>query len=77
MQKERKRDKIKKIFQNPYRIVIFNDLNLHIIRQVRFNARTLLGALVIAVIFIITGVTILIAFTPLCGNIFQVIQPEK
>ena len=65
MLKERKRDKIKKIFQNPYRIVIFNDLNLHIIRQVRFNARTLLGALVFAVIFIITGVTILIAFTPL------------
>ncbi len=65
MEKERKRDKIKKIFQNPYRIVIFNDINLHIIRQVRFNARTLLGALVLAVIMIITGVTILIAFTPL------------
>jgi len=65
MQKERKRDKIKKIFQNPYRIVIFNDLNLHIIRQVRFNARTLLMALIFAVILIITGVTILIAFTPL------------
>jgi len=65
MQKERKRDKIKKVFQNPYRIVIFNDLNLHIIRQVRFTARTMLMALVFAVIFIITGVTILIAFTPL------------
>ena len=65
MLKERKRDKIRKIFQNPYRIVVFNDLNLHIIRQVRFNARTMLGALVFAVIFIITGVTILIAFTPL------------
>ncbi len=65
MQKERKRDKIKKIFQNPYRIVIFNDLNLHIIKQVRFNARTMLGALIFAVIFIITSVTILIAFTPL------------
>ena len=65
MEKERKRDKIKKIFQNPYRIVIFNDLNLHIIRQVRFNAKNLLGALILAVILIITGVTILIAFTPL------------
>lgn len=65
MQKERKRDKIKKIFQNPYRIVIFNDLNLHIIKQVRFNARTMLGALILAVIAIISGVTILIAFTPL------------
>ncbi len=65
MPKERKRDKIKKIFQNPYRIVIFNDLNLHIIKQVRFNARTLVMALVFAVIFIIVGVTVLIAFTPL------------
>ena len=65
MEKERKRDKIKKLFQNPYRIVVFNDLNLHIIRQVRFNAKTMLGALILAVILIITGVTILIAFTPL------------
>ena len=65
MEKERKRDKLKKLFQNPYRIVIFNDINLHIIRQVRFNAKTLLGALVLAVIAIIFGVTILIAFTPL------------
>ncbi|MCX6236605.1 MAG: M23 family metallopeptidase [Bacteroidia bacterium] len=65
MPKERKRDKIKKLFQNPYRIVIFNDLNLHIIRQVRFNARTLVMAIVFAVIFIIVGVTVLIAFTPL------------
>ena len=65
MEKERKRDKLKKLFQNPYRIVVFNDLNLHIIRQVRFNARTALGAIILAVILIITGVTILIAFTPL------------
>jgi murein DD-endopeptidase MepM/ murein hydrolase activator NlpD len=65
MQKERKRDQIKKIFQNPYRIVIFNDFNLHIIRQIRFNAKTLLGAIIFAVIFIIAGVTLLIAFTPL------------
>ena len=65
MEKERKRDKIKKLFQNPYRIVIFNDINLHIIRQVRFNAKTMLGALILAVIAIIFGVTILIAFTPL------------
>ena len=65
MEKERKRDKLKKLFQNPYRIVVFNDLNLHIIRQVRFNAKTMLGALILAVIMIITGVTILIAFTPL------------
>lgn len=65
MPKERKRDKIKKLFQNPYRIVIFNDLNLHIIKQIRFNARTLVMALVFAVIFIIVGVTLLIAFTPL------------
>ena len=65
MPKERTRDKIKKIFQNPYRIVIFNDLNLHIIKQVRFNARTLVMALVFAVIAIIIGVTVLIAFTPL------------
>jgi len=65
MEKERKRDKLKKLFQNPYRIVIFNDNNLHIIRQVRFNAKTMLGALVLAVIGIIFGVTILIAFTPL------------
>jgi len=65
MPKERKRDKIKKLFQNPYRIVIFNDLNLHIIKQIRFNARTLVMALVFAVVFIIIGVTVLIAFTPL------------
>lgn len=65
MPKERKRDKFKKLFQNPYRIVIFNDLNLHIIKQVRFNARTLVMAIVFAVIFIIIGVTVLIAFTPL------------
>lgn len=65
MPKERKRDKIKKLFQNPYRIVIFNDLNLHIIKQVRFNARTFVMAIVFAVIFIIIGVTVLIAFTPL------------
>jgi len=65
MPKERKRDKIRKLFQNPYRIVIFNDLNLHIIKQVRFNARTLVMAIVFAVICIIVGVTVLIAFTPL------------
>lgn len=65
MPAERKRDKLKKLFQNPYRIVIFNDLNLHIIRQIRFNARTLLLGLVGAVVSIIIGVTILIAFTPL------------
>ncbi len=65
MPKERKRDRIKKLFQNPYRIVIFNDLNLHIIKQIRFNARTLVMALVFAVVFIIIGVTVLIAFTPL------------
>ena len=65
MAKERKRDKLKKLFQHPYRIVIFNDLNLHIIKQIRFNARTLLLGLVGAVVSIIIGVTILIAFTPL------------
>lgn len=62
---ERKRDQIKKLFQHPYRIVIFNDLNLHIIKQVRFTARNLLMFLVAAVILIIIGVTMLIAFTPL------------
>jgi len=65
MPKERKRDQIKKLFQNPYRIVIFNDHNLHIIRQIRFNARTFVMAFVFAVIFIIIAVTMLIAFTPL------------
>ena len=65
MSAERKRDKLKKLFQNPYRIVIFNDLNLHIIKQIRFNARTLVLGLVGAVVAIIIGVTILIAFTPL------------
>jgi len=65
MPAERKRDKLKKLFQNPYRIVIFNDLNLHIIKQIRFNARTLVLGLVGAVVAIIIGVTILIAFTPL------------
>jgi len=65
MPKERKRDKLRKLFQNPYRIVIFNDLNLHIIKQIRFNARTFVMAFVFAVIFIIVGVTVLIAFTPL------------
>jgi len=65
MPKERKRDKLKKIFQNPYRIVIFNDLNLHIIKQIRFNAKTFVMAFVFAVISIIVGVTVLIAFTPL------------
>ena len=58
-------DKLKKLFQHPYRIVIFNDLNLHIIKQARFNARTLVMTLVSAVIFIIIAVTVLIAFTPL------------
>jgi murein DD-endopeptidase MepM/ murein hydrolase activator NlpD len=62
---KRKWDKLKKLFQHPYRIVIFNDLNLHIIRQARFNARTLVMTLVSAVIFIIIAVTVLIAFTPL------------
>jgi len=65
MPKERKRDKIRKLFQNPYRIVIFNDLNLHIIKQIRFNARTFVMALVFGVVVIIIGVTVLIAFTPL------------
>lgn len=65
MEKESTRDKIKRIFQNPYRVVVFNDLNLHIIRQIRFTARTGLGALMFAVILIIVSVTILIAFTPL------------
>lgn len=65
MTRERKRDKIKKLFQNPYRIVIFNDLNLHIIKQIRFNARTFVMAFVFAVIFIIVSVTMLIAFTAL------------
>jgi murein DD-endopeptidase MepM/ murein hydrolase activator NlpD len=65
MAAERKRDQLRKFFQNPYRIVIFNDLNLHIIRQIRFNARTLVLGLVGAVVTIIIGVTILIAFTPL------------
>jgi murein DD-endopeptidase MepM/ murein hydrolase activator NlpD len=65
MPAERKRDKLKKLFQHPYRIVIFNDLNLHIIKQIRFNARTLVLGLVGAVVTIIIGVTILIAFTPL------------
>ena len=45
--------------------MIFNDLNLHIIKQIRFDARTLVMALVFSVIFIIIGVTVLIAFTPL------------
>jgi hypothetical protein len=65
MAAERKRDKLKKLFQNPYRIVIFNDLNLHIIKQIRFNARTLVLGLVGAIVTIIIAVTILIAFTPL------------
>jgi murein DD-endopeptidase MepM/ murein hydrolase activator NlpD len=65
MAAERKRDKLRKLFQNPYRIVIFNDLNLHIIKQIRFNARTLVLGLVAAIVAIIIGVTILIAFTPL------------
>ena len=74
MSAERKRDKLKKLFQNPYRIVIFNDLNLHIIKQIRFNARTLVLGLVGAVVAIIIGVTILIAFTP-CGNTFRATLP--
>lgn len=65
MPKERKRDQLKKIFQNPYRIVVFNDLNLHIIKQIRFNAHTLVMGIASAVVFIIVGVTLLIAFTPL------------
>ncbi len=65
MPAERKRDKLKKLFKNPYRIVIFNDLNLHIIKQIRFDARTLMLWLVGAIVSIIIGVTILIAFTPL------------
>lgn len=61
----KRREQLKKLFQHPYRIVIFNDLNLHVIRQVRFNPRTLLMTLVAAVILIIVAVTVLIAFTPL------------
>ena len=62
---DNKRDQWKKLFENPYRIVIFNDINLHIIKQIRFNARTLVLGLVGALVTIIIGVTILIAFTPL------------
>jgi murein DD-endopeptidase MepM/ murein hydrolase activator NlpD len=65
MAAERKRDQLKKLFRNPYRIVIFNDLNLHIIKQIRFSAKTLLLGVVGAVVTIIVAVTILIAFTPL------------
>lgn len=65
MPAERKRDKLRKLFQDPYRIVIFNDLNLHIIKQFRFNARTFVLGLVAAIVSIIVAVTILIAFTPL------------
>ena len=61
----KKREQLKKLFQHPYRIVIFNDLNLHVIKQVRFNPRTLLMTLISAVILIIVAVTVLIAFTPL------------
>jgi hypothetical protein len=61
----KKREQLNKLFQHPYRIVIFNDLNLHVIRQVRFDARTLLMTLISAVILIIIAVTVLIAFTPL------------
>ena len=61
----KRREQLKELFQHPYRIVIFNDLNLHILRQVRFNARTLVITLVTAVILIIISVTVLIAFTPL------------
>jgi len=61
----KKREQLKKLFQHPYRIVVFNDLNLHIIKQVRFDARTLLMTLASAVILIIIAVTVLIAFTPL------------
>ncbi len=59
------KEKIKKLFRNPYRIVVFNDTNLHIIKQVRFNARTMVLGLTGAVILIIIAVTVLIAFTPL------------
>jgi murein DD-endopeptidase MepM/ murein hydrolase activator NlpD len=62
---EQKWDKLKILFQHPYRIVVFNDLNLHIIKQAKFTARTLVMTLVAAVILIIIGVTVLIAFTPL------------
>ncbi len=65
MKQEKRWNKIKKIFRNPYRVVIFNDQNLHIIRQVRFNAKNFLGAILLAVVFIIASVTIIIAFTPL------------
>jgi len=65
MKQEKRWDKIKKIFRNPYRVVIFNDQNLHIIRQVRFNAKNFLGAILLAIVFIIASVTIIIAFTPL------------
>lgn len=65
MSTERKRDKIRKLFKNPYRIVVFNDLNLHIIKQIRFNARTAVMGLITALIFVIIAVTVLIAFTPL------------
>ncbi len=65
MKQEKRWDKIKKIFRNPYRVVIFNDQNLHIIKQVRFNAKNFLGAILLAIVFIIAAVTIIIAFTPL------------
>ncbi|MCE1200160.1 MAG: M23 family metallopeptidase, partial [Marinilabiliales bacterium] len=65
MSAERKRDLLKKLLKDPYRIVIFNDLNLHIIKQIRFSARTMLLGLTGAIVTIIMAVTILIAFTPL------------
>lgn len=65
MSRDRKRDKLKEAFQNPYRIVVFNDRNLHIIKQVRFNLRKFVMAFLLGVILIIVAVTVLIAFTPL------------
>ena len=65
MPTERKRDKLRSLSKSPFRIVIFNDLNLHIIRQIRFNLRTLTMGLLTALIVVIIAVTVLIAFTPL------------
>jgi hypothetical protein len=56
---------LRKFFKNPYRIVVFNDSNLHIIKQLRFNARTLVLGLVSALFVVIIAVSVLIAFTPL------------
>lgn len=51
--------------RHPYRLVLFNDHNLHTLHQIRFTYRTFLMVVVTSLLFLIVGISSLIALTPL------------